>query len=84
MRPLAPAARHKLTVQARLCESCNHWAMASMMWRKLGDEKKADACETILYNLAINPNFVLIRKENEARLADLVNSVLKETEHDAR
>jgi hypothetical protein len=78
MKPLAPATRHKLTVQARLCESCNHWVMAAIVWRKLGDEKKADACENILDNLAINPNFVLIKKENEERLADLVNSVLKE------
>lgn len=37
-----------LATKAKLCESCNHYAMAAILWRKLGEEKMAEDCEVIL------------------------------------
>lgn len=59
--------------QAMLCESSNHWAMAAILWRRIdamptnkywkGAKQNAEACELILYNLAMNPKFSLVERK---------------------
>lgn len=65
---LSPSARYNIVNKAKLCESRNCWAMAAILWRKAYDVKKAKACEEILYNLAINPNFNLKQHESLGEL----------------
>jgi hypothetical protein len=61
------------SLQARLCESSNHWAMAAILWRRLGENKKAETCEHILYNVVCNHNFKLEeRKPIILKRADVV------------
>lgn len=39
--------------RAKRCESSNHWAMAAILWHRVGDKEAAESCEEILYNFAI-------------------------------
>jgi len=46
-------ARALIGERAKRCESFNHWAMAAILWYRIGNERAAQSCEEILYNLAI-------------------------------
>lgn len=49
--------------QARYFESSNHWAMAAILWRRVGENEHAEECEAILQRLAENPNIKLPQRK---------------------
>lgn len=54
---LVKELQDKMVGQALLCESCNHWAMAAIIWHRIGAEDNAKVCESILQDIAINLHY---------------------------